>query len=354
MNAVVPDPENPFVRNPFFFANVTSQSFADTPFAFAHRLNNIALAAVGIPLAALLFFLILRKAPTHLKPYSRILLVCTMADLLVVATDIFCQARVRITSGMLLVSFRGPASLLSYEHQRWAMSFQSMVAIIGVAILPAEYFIRLQIIQSHTPDLHQTVGYFCFPLIFVVFVGITGYFGYFPLDERDYGRHWYQEQPIPTLVVGHTQNPVYIVHVLSCGIVMCASDAVAMYLGRKSVSQLAKKSSEWSQRTRLLHKQLAWQLLLQSISPLFSVVPILIAVVFLIAGEGRGNLGDYVLGTIGWCPVTTMLGTLWCIKPFRKYCADRLGCCRKNTRVVHSSGVAVVDAAPQRSASTRT
>jgi hypothetical protein len=92
MNSIVINSENPHVHNPFYFANLTQLSFEQTPFYLVHKINNYLAAITGMLLNLLMIYLIINKTPVHFKPYSKLLLMCQIGDILSIISHFLCQS----------------------------------------------------------------------------------------------------------------------------------------------------------------------------------------------------------------------------------------------------------------------
>lgn len=86
--SVVINPENPYVLNPFFFANQTNSTYDQTWIAFIHRSNNILAAALGFITCSLVIYLVLNRTPVPFKPYSKIVLLCSCVDFYFLLVDL--------------------------------------------------------------------------------------------------------------------------------------------------------------------------------------------------------------------------------------------------------------------------
>jgi hypothetical protein len=85
------NPENPYVFNERFFANVTTVPYEDSVFSLVHRTNNYAAAILGAASILLVLYLLLFQTPIHFKPFSKMLFLCTITDSFYLIVDLCIQ-----------------------------------------------------------------------------------------------------------------------------------------------------------------------------------------------------------------------------------------------------------------------
>lgn len=91
MNSIAINPENPHVHDAYFHADQTQLSFEQTSFYIFHKANNFLAFFIGLLLNLLVIYLILYKTPSHFKAYSKMLLLCELADMITILNDFLCQ-----------------------------------------------------------------------------------------------------------------------------------------------------------------------------------------------------------------------------------------------------------------------
>ncbi|KAI6206300.1 hypothetical protein M3Y94_00893200 [Aphelenchoides besseyi] len=321
------------------FTEQSNLTFYHTTMFIVHRFNNIFVFAIGLVLSLLLFYLIVRHTPQYLRSFSRLLFICTLADLFVVVSHFLLQTRLRISNGWYISQFTGPFSLLSLDKQKYAVGLQAITGYTGIVLLSTQYYYRYQVIvRRRAPTNIDVFSYFCVPVLLLTFIGISCYIAFTPIIDF-HNTYWYREDTVPVLVISRIQSPLFNFHSLSSGLILIGSYLASMYIGHLTVNQL--KAAELSKRTRSLHQQLSRSLILQSISPLISVIPITILVVSILAGEENSYFADYAILTVEWTPVLNMLGTLCCIKPYYEYCLGKLYHLRRKDQTVQSISTAV-------------
>jgi hypothetical protein len=117
--------------------------------------------------------------------------------------------RVRIGSGYVVLSIKGPCVYFSYNAQCILVCVQVLCSLFNVTILPAQYYYRYRVLKDNNqvpPTACRTFLYFltallpplvsCIlaPAIFVSGVGKD--FNY------EFAQQWYEEVPVPQLIVG--------------------------------------------------------------------------------------------------------------------------------------------------------
>jgi uncharacterized membrane protein len=85
------NPENPYVFNEYFFANVTNLPHEKTTFGLVHHLINYTAFTFGIATVLLVQYLILFKTPRQFQEFSKLLLLCMAVDTFYLLTDLFTQ-----------------------------------------------------------------------------------------------------------------------------------------------------------------------------------------------------------------------------------------------------------------------
>lgn len=76
-------------------------------------------------------------------------------------------------------------------------------------------------------------------------------------NHIEYSAHWYQETPVPQLLVGTQEHFPLIVHAIYMATVSIASYSISMFLAKKTLAELEAKSSILSFKNKTLQAQLA-------------------------------------------------------------------------------------------------
>lgn len=85
------DPENPYVLNSNYFANVTNLTYEDTLLSTIHFSINLFCFIFGVALNFLLIYLVLKKTPVVFKEYSQLVLICSFIDLFFTTLNFLVQ-----------------------------------------------------------------------------------------------------------------------------------------------------------------------------------------------------------------------------------------------------------------------
>lgn len=131
-----------------------------------------------------------------------------------------------------MYTFSGPISFLGFSSFCPCIFAQGVNASLGCSVLPVQYYYRFYVVtkwvfweflntslknianffpffhffRNQTPTVLQTFGYFCLSisLTFVyAFNGVNIFcLGEWNPEGVDYSRYWYEEVPMPRLIVG--------------------------------------------------------------------------------------------------------------------------------------------------------
>jgi hypothetical protein len=81
--------------------------------------------------------------------------------------------------------------------------------------------------------------------------------GYSNPDKIDFAQYWYEETPVPQLLVGYQYHPAVIIHLGYMTAVVGLAYICSMILARITVIELKRISPQLSPKTKALQKQLA-------------------------------------------------------------------------------------------------
>jgi hypothetical protein len=99
------NPENPYVLNANYFENITILAYEDTASYIIFRSSHIISTTLSLFAIGFLIYLIVCKTHNSLKPYSRMLLICSITDLYYVLTHFLCQIVSRFLHTIDISSF---------------------------------------------------------------------------------------------------------------------------------------------------------------------------------------------------------------------------------------------------------
>lgn len=85
----VRNPENPFVYNPHYFAS--AGPYTESTLYYFHNISNVGAFITGVITLCLLTYLIVAKSPARFRPYSKILLLCALNDVITLIIHILLQ-----------------------------------------------------------------------------------------------------------------------------------------------------------------------------------------------------------------------------------------------------------------------
>lgn len=86
------NPENPFVFNELIYSNQPHFQYNASALAAFHRFVNVLAPSLGIFGACLVGYLALSQTTYHFRAFSRMILLCSMTDVLYALCDLWTQA----------------------------------------------------------------------------------------------------------------------------------------------------------------------------------------------------------------------------------------------------------------------
>jgi hypothetical protein len=89
---------NPYVINSYYYANSTYFDYKNSLLANVHLTMNLIAFLIGLSLTLVVLFLIGWRTPKSFQPYSRMLLLCAIVDVMYLGGDFWCQG-VRLFEG---------------------------------------------------------------------------------------------------------------------------------------------------------------------------------------------------------------------------------------------------------------
>ncbi|KAI6238802.1 hypothetical protein M3Y99_00636700 [Aphelenchoides fujianensis] len=338
-----PNPRNPFVQNELLFAAETNRSFSDSRFSIVHQVNSILTGFLGIGSSLMIVYLVLFKTPLHFKAYSRMLLLCALADLTFILCDLWCGFRIRIAGAVIIGAFNGPARLFSPFGQCLSMTVQAIGPQLACFLLPINGYFRYYAIKNNRPPSNVQLAKWLaamFGLLFVLSLPIAPLGCQWLVSDAlmpDLGPIWYHERPIPFLIAADIRHPSVILFLFCFVSILSAAYLVAILYAKRTVDELKQKAAELSARTSALQSQLALTLYVQMASPVVTaLVPLLVIFGLMIADYETQFMGDLIMLAVQWSPVLNCISSLWIIKPYRMECWRLVTCRRHKTNVMHT------------------
>ncbi|KAI6171485.1 hypothetical protein M3Y97_01049700 [Aphelenchoides bicaudatus] len=198
------NPQNPFVSDSFLFINQQHIIYNESIYSYLHRFLNVVIPLMGLSTASMVIYLALYQTPLQIKAFARMLLVAASADILFSLIDLFTQTRYKSTAVAFMFTMTGPASLLSYDVQCFTLSIKSGAQVLGYSLLPISK-LEEAIESKSTPPLTYMSGYIIICLLIAatnIWLSNQGFCTLDPSSQGDFGQYWYQEVPIPVIIVG--------------------------------------------------------------------------------------------------------------------------------------------------------
>jgi hypothetical protein len=156
------NPENPFVLDELYFANLTVTSPQRTIFHHIHLTNRILPPLIGTFLTFLLYYLFRFRTPPLFRPYTKMFTLTLGVDFFVMVMNFLFQTvnfvelrtlilvfqHTRIVDGFLLLSAHGPFYYLGYQTKCSLEFIQDISWLIGFVNLPVQLYYRLRAVQE--------------------------------------------------------------------------------------------------------------------------------------------------------------------------------------------------------------
>lgn len=114
--------------------------------------------------------------------------------------------------------------------------------------------------SEENPPLLRMISYF---LVAIFFSSPTLYFTGACFcttdnpDHIDFAQYWYNELPVPKLLVGLENNRIFKIHSIYIFIISIFSYGLSIFLARKTLTGMKQKVTQMSPKTKRLHDQLA-------------------------------------------------------------------------------------------------
>ncbi|CAD5231173.1 unnamed protein product [Bursaphelenchus okinawaensis] len=146
-----------------------------------------------------------------MKPYKKMLYMCSITDFLFWFVDMLVEIKLKQRNEVLLVKLEGPASFLSRSFHIYGVAAHVTGVNLSMTVLPAQAFFRYYSLKHSEPL--STLKTICLFSISFTSALIPGTFAWFTFDRSadvnpgfNYGTVWFQEYPLPTLLVGNMKS----------------------------------------------------------------------------------------------------------------------------------------------------
>ncbi|CAD5223996.1 unnamed protein product [Bursaphelenchus okinawaensis] len=303
---------------------------------------NLALVFGGI-MSFTLLYLVLYQTTGSFKPYSRMLVMCCVADIFYWMIDHTLHQKSRQIDGVFLISLNGIGKYLSYEHQMILTGVYITTLVLTHTTLAAQGYYRYHTLRYKPLSTLHTIIVFMLAVVAAAPSGVIGYMAFKHSTEIrpgfNYGTLWYKEYPLPALLVVDVQHIYQKLYYVISTITVSASYTFSILFAYMSVNHLRDFDHIYSKKTKLLHQKLSKCLLFQNIAPLFvSIIPILVMVVPLFFKITINQEITVFMIAISLIPAFNSLVTLLIISPYRDFVKKVL--CRN---FFHSSMSTVVN-----------
>ncbi|CAD5232415.1 unnamed protein product [Bursaphelenchus xylophilus] len=292
---------------------------------------NFAFVSGGV-MSFTLLYLVLFHTTGSFKPYSRMLIMCCISDIMYWFLDHMLHQNSRQIDGVFLITLKGFGGYLSYENQMILTGFYIVTLVLTHTTLGAQGFYRYYALVHNKPmSILKTSALFLFTFLSAVPSGIIGYLSFkYSTSVRpgfNYGTLWYKEYPLPVLLVvdvDHIYQKLY--YVISASTVTL-SYLVSILFAYKSMAHLHKYDHLYSRKTKFLHQKLSKCLLFQNVAPLFvSIIPIMVMVVPLFFRITINQEITIFMIAISLIPAFNSLVTIAIISPYRQYILNLFRC----------------------------
>ncbi|KAI6220053.1 hypothetical protein M3Y99_01623300 [Aphelenchoides fujianensis] len=342
------DPENPYVQDVLFFANVTNATYAGSPIAIIRLVNNLAAFTIGSFAIGLLVYLVLFKTSAQFAPYSRLLLLSAVVDTIHLFSYFWCQQRYRVESNVMVATFVGPAQFLPHAGMCVSMIFQNSSPQLTVTIVPVMFYYRFYSLRhSRPPSGLRTLFVVAVPVLLVAVdcaMGIPAFCS--PADVGGaFERYYWPEVPVPKLLVGNMNKNFFAQATLLYHRVLTFGSYIpAIFFAFLSVRELQKQSLQLSTRTKKLQRAFNWMLFAQALVPFVTLVCPIIGFTALAWGNVSFRYSsEFNVLLLTWAPPLSALSSILLIKPFRQHFVHLLSCGLNGGKRVGASTNSLVD-----------
>ncbi|KAI6226670.1 hypothetical protein M3Y95_00645000 [Aphelenchoides besseyi] len=314
--------ENPYIKDPFYFSNTTNTSFQQTTLSTILRVNNLSAATVGGISIVLLVYLVWKTTQHHHRFYGRLLLVTAIADTYFLLCYAYCQARYRINSGVYLYSFTGPSVSVGYSGQCVSVVLQVTAPLATCINLALLFFFRFFIVKfKKSPSTCLVIALYILLLILVATIGLNIWLAFCSGDNGiDYARFWYEEVPIPLVLVADTNKNIYaFVLIPFIRGIMFSCSAIQILFAILTFRELRRQSLSRSKKLQEMSRQFGWTLFVQSLTTLIPLVlPLCVVSVLSLAKINFQYISQIVIEMVTWTPAINTIATLMLIQSYRQ------------------------------------
>ncbi|KAI6219068.1 hypothetical protein M3Y95_01127600 [Aphelenchoides besseyi] len=329
-----------FVYDPYFFSNITDESFGERTFGRIYYCNYIASSICGFFIVPPLLYIIVYKSPPTLHDFKKILLGITTVDLVFWIMYLFGQLRIRYVNELSLRSFAGPILWwTSPELQMVAYVFYINTFFIPFVILPLPFWYRDQMLRNRLPSncsLMRFVG-----LMFLIIISVTFCTANAVLETdrtKDYSSQWFVEVPIPPLMVTNKLQGRYAAIYDICAklitfgaLLVTAYIALQSYRFLKTEVREVRRSRVMDQFTRLIFAQM--------LVPTFILVtPLVILIALSMVRIEHEVIHNFFPLIFAWIPSINSIATLIIIVPYRQIVISKL---KRITGFSHSNVIII-------------
>ncbi|CAD5205953.1 unnamed protein product [Bursaphelenchus okinawaensis] len=233
---------------------------------YLYLVNGIA----GGLLSFALLFIVLTQSNGPLQHYKRMLLLCCSSDIGFWICDNIVEVRAKLTEGVFMITFEGPAKYASYDVQLHAMCWYVCQLTFMHTILPSQYFYRYYSVSRMRPlNTKQTLGLYFISLSATIPMYYYSYqaFRYSALIKPgvNYAKYFYDEQPIPSLLVGDLDDLRMKLYFLGATLAVGGSYALILFIAVITLKNLNFNSNKFTTKTKEMQHQLSMVLFFQKV-----------------------------------------------------------------------------------------
>ncbi|KAI6216213.1 hypothetical protein M3Y95_01291500 [Aphelenchoides besseyi] len=308
----------------YFYANVTDESFYETPFGIFCRANILLASSLGLIVTCLLFYMIRYKSPTSFRPYSKLLYLCLALDLYCLLFFLVSQPRFKITPSLGITVYSGVVCLLNQRGQCYFNYVGALVPVMQSLILPVFAFYRHHHIKNKmAPSTKKLVMYSFIALIPVIIGLIIPTFSKCVTQEitTDVILSWKAETPLPeVLVVYDYKNDRYVsIGSMYRKIVCYCSFALAICISVASIRLLRREWPKLNKKAKTAMLTFTKVLIIQSLLPLMSVIfPMFLLIVLMFVKTSSDVIDSVVVICLTWSTTLNVICNLFIIAPYRR------------------------------------
>ncbi|KAI6231552.1 hypothetical protein M3Y95_00394000 [Aphelenchoides besseyi] len=267
----------------------------------------------------LVLYLILLRSPASLQSIRKILLIIHIVDLFVLIIYALGRVRTRYVNGIGLISVVGLISLLPFKVQLILNVAYIISLLIPFVILPLPLWYRDRLLRRGPPSNSTLFRCLGLMLLFVLIAILLYIFTIITSNRTiDYGPLWYQETPIPPLIVIDSERSLLaFMSLMYVSVVMALSFLISVFIAFQSYWFLRNHSREVGNSRSM--NQFTRLIVVQMIIPTVDLfLPLIATLVFIDTGDTNEAAQNFMSMIVVWSPFIDSITTLIFIVPYRR------------------------------------